>query len=97
MVSQFAGLSSSYLGKLFKSTMGMSFSEYLSHTRLEKARDLLLTTEETAFRVSESVGMYNVSYFTTLFKKKYGVTPSMYREQAALKRIIGSERDLSGE
>ncbi len=92
-VSQFAGLSSSYLGKLFKSTMGMSFSEYLSHTRLEKARDLLLATEETAFRISESVGMYNVSYFTTLFKKKYGVTPSMYREQAALKRITGSETD----
>ncbi|MDF2921672.1 MAG: hypothetical protein K0R57_586 [Paenibacillaceae bacterium] len=96
-VSQFAGLSSSYLGKLFKSTVEMSFSEYLSSTRLEKARELLLTTEETAFRISESVGMYNVSYFTTLFKKKYGVTPSMYRERAALKRINGSETDSSGE
>lgn len=85
MVANFSGLSPSYLGKLFKSSVGQSFSEYLNHTRLEKARSLLVTTEATAAKISESVGMYNISYFSTLFKKKYGVSPSVYREQSVLK------------
>ncbi|AIQ43230.1 helix-turn-helix domain-containing protein [Paenibacillus sp. FSL R5-0912] len=86
-VSNFAGLSPSYLGKLFKGSTGQSFSEYLNHTRLEKARELLLTTNETAAKISESVGIYNITYFSTLFKKKYGVSPSVYREQATIKRL----------
>lgn len=85
-VSNFAGLSPSYLGKLFKGSTGQSFSEFLNHTRLEKAKELLVTTHETAAKISESVGMYNITYFSTLFKKKYGISPSAYREQASMKR-----------
>ncbi|CQR55751.1 helix-turn-helix domain-containing protein [Paenibacillus riograndensis] len=85
LVSNIAGLSPSYLGKLFKGATRQSFSEYLNHTRLEKAKDLLASTHETAAKISESVGMYNITYFSTLFKKKYGLTPSAYREQEALK------------
>lgn len=86
-VSNFASLSPSYLGKLFKGSTGQSFNEYLNHTRLEKARELLLTTNETAAKISESVGMYNITYFSTLFKKKYGLSPSACREQATIKRL----------
>ncbi|THF77113.1 helix-turn-helix domain-containing protein [Cohnella fermenti] len=85
LVAGFSGLSSSYLGKLFKSSTGQSFSEYLNHTRLERASQLLVSTDATAAKISESVGMYNISYFSTLFKKKYGVSPSVYREQALLR------------
>ncbi|GGF70401.1 hypothetical protein GCM10010912_14460 [Paenibacillus albidus] len=85
LVSSIAGLSPSYLGKLFKGATRQSFSEYLNHTRLEKAKDLLASTHETAAKISESVGMYNITYFSTLFKKKYGLTPSAYREQEAMK------------
>lgn len=92
MVSNIAGLSPSYLGKLFKSATRQSFSEYLNHTRLEKAKDLLASTHETAAKISESVGMYNITYFSTLFKKKYGLTPSAFREQEAIK-----SRENAGE
>ncbi|MNO34987.1 HTH-type transcriptional regulator YesS [compost metagenome] len=85
--SEFSELSSSYLGKLFKVITGNSFSEYLNHTRLEKARVLLITTNETAAKISESVGMYNATYFSTLFKRKYGISPSAYREQASIIRV----------
>ncbi|KOY17942.1 hypothetical protein AMS66_03100 [Paenibacillus xylanivorans] len=91
LVSNSAGLSSSYLGKLFKGSTGQSFSEYLNHTRLEMARELLLTTKDTAAKISETVGMYNITYFSTLFKKKYGASPSAYREQASIR---GVEDDL---
>ncbi|WP_081758589.1 helix-turn-helix domain-containing protein [Paenibacillus graminis] len=42
---------------------------------MEKAKDLLASTHETAAKISESVGIYSISYFSTLFKKKYGLTP----------------------
>ncbi|CAM4381818.1 helix-turn-helix domain-containing protein [Paenibacillus typhae] len=90
-VSNIAGLSPSYLGKLFKASTQQSFSEALNHTRLEKARELLITSNETAAKISESVGMYNITYFSTLFKKKYGVSPSVYREQASMKRLDSRE------
>ncbi|MDO3408642.1 helix-turn-helix domain-containing protein [Saccharibacillus sp. CPCC 101409] len=92
LVSSIAGLSPSYLGKLFKSAAGQSFSEYLSHTRLEKARELLSSTPATAAKISESVGIYNTPYFSTLFKKKYGLTPSAFREQEAMR-----EAESAGE
>ncbi|MFD1908933.1 helix-turn-helix domain-containing protein [Paenibacillus rhizoplanae] len=69
-MSSIAGLSPSYLGKLFKGATRQSFSEYLNNTRLEKAKDLLASTSETAARISEAVGIYNITYFSTLFKKK---------------------------
>ncbi|WP_405108649.1 helix-turn-helix domain-containing protein [Paenibacillus sp. FSL K6-1217] len=85
LVSSIAGLSPSYLGKLFKAATSQSFSEYLNNTRLEQAKELLASTPDTAARISEAVGIHNITYFSTLFKKKYGLTPSAFREQEAVK------------
>ncbi|WP_108992341.1 AraC family transcriptional regulator [Paenibacillus agaridevorans] len=86
LVSNIADLSPSYLGKLFKGSTRQSFSEYLNCIRLEKAKELLTSTSETAAKISESVGIYNTTYFSTLFKKKYGLSPSAFREQEALRK-----------
>ncbi|WP_240418299.1 helix-turn-helix domain-containing protein [Paenibacillus periandrae] len=86
LVSNIASLSPSYLGKLFKVAIRQSFSEYLNHIRLEKAKELLTSTNETAANISESVGIYNATYFSTLFKKKYGLSPSAFREQESMKK-----------
>lgn len=91
LVSSIAGLSPSYLGKLFKGATQQSFSEYLNNTRLEQAKELLASTPETAAKISEAVGIYNITYFSTLFKKKYGLTPSAFREQEMLKSNRGDE------
>lgn len=80
-VSDIVGLSAGYLGKLFKSNTSISFNEYLNSIRLEKAKVLLSKTSEPASKICEAVGIFNVSYFSTLFKKYYGLTPSQYREQ----------------
>ncbi|WP_136606960.1 AraC family transcriptional regulator [Paenibacillus dokdonensis] len=45
---------------------------------------MLVTTNETAAKINESVGIYNITYFSTLFKKKYGISPSAYREQVSM-------------
>lgn len=74
-------LSAGYLGKMFKRMTGTSFSDYLKETRMEKARELLIETRLTVTDISEKVGVYNVTYFYSLFKKKYGISPVQYREE----------------
>jgi YesN/AraC family two-component response regulator len=80
-VSERWGYSSGYIGKMFKSLTGSTFSDYVTHTRLEHAKELLAVKGGSVAQIGEQVGVYNVPYFTTLFKKKYGMTPSQYRDQ----------------
>ncbi|HEY9594740.1 MAG TPA: helix-turn-helix transcriptional regulator, partial [Spirochaetia bacterium] len=68
--------------RLFKLVAGQSFGDYLNSVRLEKARELLAGTNESAQAIGESVGIYNATYFSTLFKKAYGLSPSRYRNRS---------------
>lgn len=77
------GFSAGYIGKLFKNMTGTTFNDYVTHIRMEQAKVMLAATQDAVAQIGERVGVYNVPYFTTLFKKKYGVTPSQYREQAS--------------
>lgn len=70
-----------YLGKMFKAHCGMPFNDYLKHVRLEKAKEMLLQTEDATNVISEKIGIYNTTYFYTLFKKKYGISPAQYRSE----------------
>lgn len=72
-------LSPGYLGKLFKNTTSVTFVTYLNGIRLEKAKELLVSTNMSASKIGETVGIYNSTYFSTLFKKAYGISPSQYR------------------
>ncbi|MBD2845966.1 AraC family transcriptional regulator [Paenibacillus sp. IB182496] len=74
------GLSRGYLGKLFKAQTGMSFNDYLNSVRMEEARELL-RTDEPIGAISERVGIFNTTYFYTLFKKRYQLSPAQYRAQ----------------
>lgn len=72
-------LTPSYLGKLFKMNLNMTFTDFLTNIRLEQAKVLLVTTDEQAYEICKKVGIHNVSYFSTLFKKKFAMTPTQYR------------------
>ena len=74
-------LSSGYLGKLVKASAGDTFSSLLSTMRLEKAAQLLIETSQPAYKVAEQVGIPNVAYFSTLFKRQYGLSPAPFREK----------------
>lgn len=73
------GLSATYFSTLFKRETGLSFVAYLTQVRMEKALQLLNTTEEKAYIISELVGYTEPNYFSYVFKKQYGVSPSKYR------------------
>lgn len=79
MVAEEMHLSSTYTGKLFKALNNVPFSTYLSDLRLEKSRLLLQSSNDTINTISEKIGFANSTYYTTLFKKKYGCTPTQYR------------------
>ncbi|MNO17925.1 HTH-type transcriptional regulator YesS [compost metagenome] len=73
-------LDPSYLSKLFKSVTGENFIEYLTRRRIEKACELLRTSDRRISDISELVGYENQRYFSQVFKKSTGQTPSEYRE-----------------
>lgn len=74
------GLSPNYLRSIFKEITGKTILEYSIEIRMEKAAALLKNKSLKIKEVSAEIGYDNVSYFGTLFQKKYGVTPNEYRK-----------------
>lgn len=75
------GLSISYLSSLFKKIYGIPFQDYILQARLEKSKMLLLTTALKNYEIAEKVGIADPNYFSTLFRKKYGVSPKQYKQK----------------
>ena len=80
-VAEDIGLSIVYLNRIFRKNMGISFSSYLNNYRLNVACNLLSATNDSINHVCTMVGINNESYFYTLFKKKFGITPHQYRKK----------------
>lgn len=74
------GVSATYFYSLFKKEMGMSFVAYLTRVRMEQAIRLLDTTDEKSYVIAGMVGYEEPNYFSYVFKKQYGISPSRYRQ-----------------
>lgn len=74
-------VSAVYLSLLFKKTRQITFSDFLSETRMEAARKLVEHTGLKAYEIGERVGYPNANYFSCLFKKKFHQSISEYRNQ----------------
>lgn len=72
--------SASHFSMLFKAYTDMSFISYLNDYRLERARQLLLSSQKGIADIASSVGFNDAKYFTRLFIRKYGVTPNSCRK-----------------
>ena len=70
----------SYLSQLFKSETGEKFVDYVAKVRIEKSKDLLMNTSLKAYEIAEMVGYNNSRYFSEVFIKHVGCTPTQYRE-----------------
>jgi two-component system, response regulator YesN len=69
-----------YLGQLFKKETGQSFTSYLNNIRVQKAKELLVSSKLKINEVSEKVGYFNVNYFYTIFKKLTGFSVMEFKE-----------------
>ncbi len=73
-----------YLSKLFSQHFNTSFTDYLNSVRLSEAKRLLLNSQLTLSDISSACGYADLSYFSKLFKKYYGSSPSKYRRENQL-------------
>ena len=74
-------LSTQYISQLFKGEIGVNFLAYLTNIRMEKAKNLLLTTSLPITDVAEQSGYGDYRVFTKVFRKNEGITPSQYRRE----------------
>lgn len=74
-------VSIAYMSYLFKKEIGKNFSNYIWELRLEKAKELLLTTDMSIDEISIAVGYVNTSSFRRKFKQETGLTPSQIRSR----------------
>lgn len=82
VVAQKVNMSSFYLSKLFKEETGETFINYVTDRRLEKSCKLLKETEKSVKEITADVGYNDQNYFSKLFKNKYGLSPTEFRNNA---------------
>lgn len=72
-------LSRNYLLKIFKEEQGISFWDYVTNLRMEKAKKLLKTSDMTVYAISREVGYESQYHFSRKFKNLYNISPNEYR------------------
>lgn len=80
-----------HLHRTFKRLTGVTPIEYIQETRIRNARNYLSQSNKTIGEIALLVGLPNIPYFITLFKKKTGLTPTEYRQQHWNKEVSKSE------
>ncbi len=83
IVANHVHLSPAYLSRIFNKKTGNGLTEYLTQVRLKKAKQQLLTSTVTIDQIALATGFNSSSYFSAIFKKYEGITPSEYRANHA--------------
>ena len=79
-VAKVVNTSTFYFCKMFKKATGLTFTEYLTRVRVEKAKNLLLNPHLRISEIAFEVGFQSLSQFNRAFKKVAGQTPTLYRK-----------------
>lgn len=80
-IASHLNISGSYLSLLFKNEMGTGIIKYIISVRMEKAKDLLSTSNLPVYNLSSQVGFTDSAHFSKTFKKIVGLTPLEYRKK----------------
>lgn len=80
-LAKIVNMNESYLSRIFKDELGMTISDYIKKTRLEKAKELLKENDMRVKDVAITIGIQDQLYFSRLFTKFFNITPSEYREK----------------
>ncbi|WP_080848925.1 response regulator transcription factor [Cytobacillus gottheilii] len=73
-------LNSSYFSVLFKEQINLTFSEYITRRRIQRAKELMISTNLPVSEIADEVGYKTSRYFIKLFREMEGVTPAVYRK-----------------
>ncbi|MFC5404271.1 response regulator [Cohnella soli] len=78
-IAEFAGYNKAYFSSYFKKKAGVSFWDYLTGVRIDKAKELLETSQLNVYEIGQAVGYHNPSHFGKMFKQAVGCTPAEYK------------------
>lgn len=79
-LAQLVHFSPEYVGKAFKKKMGVSINDYVNKLRIEKAKNMLISTDYKIIDIALMVGFENMPYFSSVFKKYEGVSPAEFKK-----------------
>ncbi len=82
MVADQIHLNPTYLSTLFKKETGVSFTQYVNNIRINEAKHLLSSTNNSILNIAIGTGFEDQSYFCKVFKRSTNVTPTQYRKLA---------------
>lgn len=80
-VAHLVGMNKDYFSSLFKKDTGYGFVDYVNNMRIQKAKELLSTTNKKVYEVGMEVGFQDESYFSRVFKKSVGIRPKEYKNR----------------
>lgn len=80
-VAKAVNMSNSRFSTVFSQQSGQTFTEYLIYLRISKAKEMLRTTDMRSSQIAHETGYNDAHYFSYIFKKNVGMTPSEYRQQ----------------
>ena len=83
-LSDVVNYNSAYVSRVFKQTSGINLSSYITTCRVNAAKELLQTTQDSISSIAEKVGFDTPQYFSMVFQKQVGLSPSKFREVSNL-------------
>ena len=83
-IAVYCNISQSHLTRLFRESLHMSLQEYLITARLNRAKELLVTTNQSISEISWAVGYPNELNLLRAFKSRYGISPKEFRQKNRL-------------
>lgn len=78
-ICSYLSVSAAYFSTVFKKETGKTFINYLTDYRMDKALELLMEKGEKTYIIAEKVGYSDPNYFSYVFKKQFGMSPSKYK------------------
>ncbi len=79
VLAEHVGIHPSYLSRLFKAETGLSITEYIQNKKIDTAKNMLIYSDYSPSQIANVLSFPSQSYFTELFRKKTGLTPTRFR------------------
>jgi YesN/AraC family two-component response regulator len=90
-VADALGVNPTYLSRLFTKEVGMTFTDFVHHLRIEEAKYLLEHRTDSITTIASQVGFQDANYFARVFRKWEGMTPHEYRQRKEERRLPAKE------